>query len=187
MQAAKAVAAARDVLSAAYDRESSAITATIDKTKAAAAALRTTLSGMLTGDLSPLSDANRLAKLRSQLATATPDTVESTSSAYLQLLKQQSGSALEYARGFATAQQAIEAAALAADSEGSLARQQLTALDRSVTGILDINKSVLSVRDALAAYAAAGGIAAPAMLPSGAVLDVANFSPPSSNNSAGQA
>ena len=117
VQAATAVAAARDVLSTAYDRESSAITATIDKTKAAAAALRTFLAGMLTGDLSPLSDASRLAVLRSQMATATPDTVAASSTAYLQLLKTQSGSALEYARGFASAQQAIEAAAMGADAE----------------------------------------------------------------------
>ena len=183
VQAATAVAAARDVLSTAYDRESSAITATIDKTKAAAAALRTSLAGMLTGDLSPLSDASRLAVLRSQMATATPDTVAASSNAYLQLLKTQSGSALEYARGFASAQQAIEAAALAADAEGSIAQQQLTAMDKSVAGIIDINKSVISLHDALAAYAAAGGIATPT---AGDAVQVVNFNAPVSNTSASQ-
>ena len=184
VQAATAVAAARDVLSTAYDRESSAITATIDKTKAAAAALRTFLAGMLTGDLSPLSDASRLAVLRSQMATATPDTVAASSTAYLQLLKTQSGSALEYARGFASAQQAIEAAAMGADAEGSVALQQLSALDKSVAGIIDVNKSVISVRDALAAYAAAGGIAVPA--DGGAVVQVVNFSAPAGSVPASQ-
>ena len=184
VQAATAVAAARDVLSTAYDRESTAITATIDKTKAAAAALRTSLAGMLTGDLSPLSDASRLAVLRSQMATATPDTVAASSNAYLQLLKTQSGSALEYARGFASAQQAIEAAALGADAEGSVALQQLSALDKSVAGIIDVNKSVISVRDALAAYVAAGGIATP--IAGAAIAQVVNFNPPISNASANQ-
>ena len=176
VQAATAVASARDVLSTAYDRESTAITATIDKTTAAAAALRASLAGMLTGDLSPLSDASRLAELRSQLTTATADTVASASSAYLQLLKTQSSSALEYARGFAGAQQAIEAAALGADAEGSVALQQLSALDKSVAGIIDVNKSVISVRDALAAYAAAGGIAMPTS--GSAIAQVINFNAP---------
>ena len=60
----------------------------------------------------------------------------------------------------------------------------MSALDKSVAGIIDVNKSVISVRDALAAYAAAGGIAVPA--DGGAVVQVVNFSAPAGSVPASQ-
>jgi hypothetical protein len=170
--AAEKVAAARDVLTQAYQREHDAIQATKDKFKELSTSLRAfsaSLSGTIAGadlatryrmarqtfqstaSLARLGDADAMGRLQAdgEAFTAASRDYVSTSQDYL--------------RDVGLVRSAVDEAADTADRQVSIAQRQLDALDESVKGLIQINASVVSVeqailnlRGALAAANAAG-------------------------------
>lgn len=147
---------ARGMVASAYNAESAALRSIIERSKQASSALRDFGKDLLVGTLSPLSERARITALREQFEDASADNLQAASSAYLDALKAQ-GDGLAFAQGFAAVQGAIERAAAASDGQAVFAEMQLGALNASVSGILLVNESVLSVRDALAAFKTAVG------------------------------
>ncbi len=139
-------------LASAYDSTSSSLKALITNQQDAAKASRAYGQSLAVGSLSPFSDDVRLSLLKQQFNVAKPENAQATGSAYLELLKTQSMSDLEYLRGFAEVQRANEALAMASDGQATIAQLQLAAADASVAGLLDVKAAVLSLPDALAAY-----------------------------------
>lgn len=169
--AAEKVAAARDVLTQAYQREHDAIQATKDKfqelstsLRAFSASLTNTVVGtdlatryrmarqtfQSTASLARLGDADAMGRLQAdgEAFTAASRDYASTSQDYL--------------RDVGLVRSAIDEAADTADRQVSIAEQQLEALDASVQGLIQINASVVSVRDAIASLQAANEAAAAA-------------------------
>lgn len=183
-EGSKAVQNAHDALSDAYEREAGALENTRDKFKDLAKSLKE-----FGASLDPLLDATTAetyarteARFASQAALAKSGDAEamaglqSSAQDFLQAAKANAGSLLEYQVAVATVQGAVKAAEQAASSQATLAEQQLSALNASVAGILTVNTSVLSVRDALAAYLGARA----------AQEAAATAPPPAPNNPTGQ-
>jgi hypothetical protein len=169
--AAEKVAAARDVLTQAYQREHDAIQATKDKFQELSTSLRAfsaSLSGTIAGadlatryrmtrqtfqataSLARLGDADAMGRLQAdgEAFTAASRDYVSTSQDYL--------------RDVGLVRSAVDEAADTADRQVSIAERQLEALDASVQGLIQINASVVSVRDAIAGLRAANEVAAAA-------------------------
>ncbi|MYM34942.1 tape measure protein [Duganella sp. FT94W] len=153
------VDSARNALSQAYERESSALESAISKAREFAQAMRSFSDSLKIGDLSTLSPEAKYAEAQRQFANATPEQLQGASTALLEASKAYNSNSEAYARDYAAVQEAISQAAVAADSQVVAAQQQLNYLALQVSGIAEVNKSVLSVVDALAAYKAA--VAAP--------------------------
>lgn len=169
--AAEKVAAARDVLTEAYQREHDAIQATKGKFKelstslrAFSASLTTTIAGadlatryrmarqtfQATASLARLGDADAMGRLQvdGEAFTAASRDYVSTSQDYL--------------RDVGLVRSAVDEAADTADRQVSIAERQLEALDASVQGLIQINASVVSVAQAIAGLQAANQAAAAA-------------------------
>ncbi|MYM37265.1 hypothetical protein GTP38_23340 [Duganella sp. FT94W] len=153
------VDSARNALSQAYERESSALESAISKAREFAQAMRSFSDSLKLGDLSTLSPEAKYAEAQRQFANATPEQLQGASTALLQASKAYNSNSEAYARDYAAVEEAIGQAAVAADSQVVAAQQQLSYLAQQVSGIAEVNKSVLSVAEALAAYKAA--VAAP--------------------------
>lgn len=149
------VATARSALTSAYQTEASALASTISQAQEFIKTLRSFSSALLLGDLSTLSPAEKYAEAKRQFESATPENLQSASTAFLQASKEFNASSPQYAQDLALVQKSISHAADAAAAQISVAQQQLSALDASVNGLVDVKNAVLSVRDALTAYQAA--------------------------------
>jgi hypothetical protein len=186
--AAEAVAKARDVLSASYEREASALEATADTFRGFAASLRDYYKTLSMAAGSPLATfAQSASAFRSTAALAQGgDTgalgeLQSVSDAYLQAAREVAPDARTYGRTLAQVKIAVAASAGAADAQVSVAEQQLSALQASVYGLININNSVVSVRDAITtltgAMVAASAAASAAPPPSSAPAPSGAFDP----------
>lgn len=149
---------ARSVLAQAYDRESSALEQTIEKSQQAAKAFRAFSDSLKLGDLSTLSPEQKYLEAQRQFATATPEQLQGASSALLEASKAYNSNNEAYARDYEAVQSAIGKAAVAADGQAMAAQAQLGYLAQQVAGIAEVNKSVLSVAAALAGYKAAAAV-----------------------------
>jgi hypothetical protein len=156
------VTTARNDLTTAYNAESSALQGTIDKFTQFSASLKQFRDGLLTGNLSILSPEQKYAAAQAgfdktySLAKSGDPTamgnLQSAAQALLDASKAYNASGQGYVDDFNKVQSSLTYAATAADQQVSLAQNQLAALNQSVAGILDVNKSVMSVHDALTAY-----------------------------------
>ena len=169
--AASNVANARNVLADAYNRESSALKGTIEQFSNFGKSIREFRASLLTSDLSPLSSTQKTSVARDQfestlgLTKSSDRTVAAEAMAalqgktetYLQSLQESSATKWDFERGFAKVRAGLDDAANTADKQVSVAQQQLDMLTLSVTGILDVKKEVISVREALDQYFGAGG------------------------------
>lgn len=149
------ITAAQSALNSAYQAESAALKSTISQTQEFVKTIRSFSSALLLGDLSSLSPAEKYAEAKRQFETATPENLQAASTAFLEASKAFNASGVDYNRDLVMVQAALDNAAVSAASQISVAQQQLTALDASVAGLVDIKDAVLSVRDALAAYRSA--------------------------------
>lgn len=154
--AASAVNDARSDLSAAYDRESSALTRTRDRFAAFAKTLsdfRRNLDldsglgsisyeaaraeAMRVGALAALGDEEALGGL--------PGSVEK----FLEASRANAATELQYLQDLTAAKLLLQKAEATATRTASNADRQLVELQRSVSGLIQVNDSVLSVRDAI--------------------------------------
>lgn len=161
--AAQKVAGALEVLSAAYEQEASVFRSTRDRMLDFVKAFkdfRATLEPQLDLSLAATLERTQRDFLMSQSRAATGDeeamkVLVANGQAFAAASEANATSLLQHQMNVAVIQNGMRAAEAAATNQATIAEQQLAALDASVAGILQVNQSVLSVRDALAAYHAA--------------------------------
>lgn len=160
-----AVDDARNRLQEAYNAEAGAIQGYIDRFKGWSESLKSFLNTLYRGPAAMLSPEEQYKAARAEFdrvsagAAAGDENairdLESVSQAYLDASKEYFASSKEYFADLERVRSAVTATQEYAASQVDVGQQQLAALNASVSGILQVNQSVLSVRDALAAYQAA--------------------------------
>jgi hypothetical protein len=161
---------AKDNLATAYKTESDALTVTINKFDTFSKSLMTFRDSLITGNaelsLADKYNATRAAFNANNAAiSAGPGTtteskaafdaamgsLQSTSQSFLSASKDYSVNALSYAADYGQVMASLQSGISAADLAKSDATLQLDQLKASVSGLITINASVLSVRDAILA------------------------------------
>lgn len=163
----KDLAAQRSALTEAYNAESSALQEATGRATSFAKSLRDLSKNALLGSLSPLSPQQKLAEARSQYEATVAaarsgdqgaqDRYQDIYTAFLEASRAVNASGAGYQQDFSYAQAMTEEVARWAGEQVDVGQAQLDSLKASVTGIIDVNKSVLSVRDALLQYHEAMG------------------------------
>jgi phage-related minor tail protein len=170
------VSAAESALRTAYDSQVSGIQQTIGQFTAfseSLAAFRRDLASPVSLLMSPQQS---LAASRSGLAginarigsgdTSALGDVQATVQAFVDASKANAPDRVTYLRNLAVAQRAVDQAKTLADSQIDVGRQQLAVLNAQVSGLIQINSSVLTVAQAIAnlqtAKDAAGAVTATA-------------------------
>ncbi|MET3527266.1 hypothetical protein [Phenylobacterium koreense] len=156
---------AHSALSEAYDREAGALKDYIDRFQAWSDSLSKFLKSLYSGPAAMLSPEEQYRAARAEFdrvsaAAAGGDEnairdLQDVSQAYLDASKDYYASSKAYFDDLERVRAAVSATQAYAASQVDVGQAQLTALNASVAGILTVNQSVLSVRDALAAYQAA--------------------------------
>jgi hypothetical protein len=164
-KALDAVTKAKTQLQDSYNSESSALQGTIDKTKAFISTLKNYQDSLKLGADSPLTNMQKYAEARKQFdATAAAanggdqaakDKFTSASSALLAASKVVNASGDAYTSDFNMVQNAIDTLMGSSTTQVDVAQASLDALNASVAGLMDINKSVMSVTDAIKALQSA--------------------------------
>jgi len=170
--AAAKVAEARNVLTEAYNRERDAIQATKDKFAELSKSLRG-FSASLSATIAGSDLAGRYRSTRQTfLATAAmarlgdPDAMgrlQTEGEAFTAASRDYVSTSQDYLRDVGLVRSAVDEAADTADRQASIAEEQLKALNASVEGLMQINTSVISVRDAIAGLQAAQQVQAAAV------------------------
>lgn len=150
---------ARSDLQAAYDEESSALKETKSRLEQFTASIKQFRSQMVIGSNSPLSPEQRLLEAQRQFRetaakAATGDEtamndLTSISQAYLDAAKGYYASTAGYVDIWNEVSNTLDQTQKAAEGQLSETEKQLKALDDQVKGILDVNTSVMSVKDAI--------------------------------------
>lgn len=164
---ASTLATATTQLQSAYDQESNALNELIGRTKSFITSIKQFREQMKINDSSPLGPKERVDEAAKQFRDIVAKANAGDEDAMNQLT-QVSQAYLDEARSYYASSEAYfaiwkEVDATLGDTQSisqrtlSNAEAQLYALDASVAGILTVNESVLSVRDALDAYAKANG------------------------------
>ncbi len=160
---------AHAALVTAYKSESAALEATIDRMGAFGASLRSVRDTALLGSLSPLTPEEKYAEAKSQyertLAAAlngdqaAQDNFQNALTAFLQASQIANASDSQYQADFARTQADLERAISWASSQGDVGRAQLALLESQVSGLIEVNESVIAsgitVADAIRDLAAA--------------------------------
>jgi len=143
---------ARQALAAAYETESTAIASTIDKLKTFASAIKSFRDGLVLGNLSTLTLAEKAAAARDQYSTtlgaarggdATAQSgLSAAATAFLTASQAGAASRLDYARDYARVQADMAILAASVGSQLTDAEKQQVALDKQVKGLITINDSV---------------------------------------------
>jgi hypothetical protein len=152
-----AVAAARDTLSEAYEREARTITETKERFSELGQELRD-YRDELTGAALAGAASYRAAQVQFMTTAALARTgdmaglggLRDASSAFLEASRSRATSLQEYQRDLAAVTRAVSEGITATEEAVDYAELQLEALDRSVEGLIDINESVISVEEAIA-------------------------------------
>lgn len=153
------VNAARSKLQDSYNAESSALQSTIDKTKAYAVTLKQFQDSLKLGADSPLTNMQKYAEARKQFdatsaaAKGGDETAQgqltAAASALLSASKVVNASGNAYTSDFNLVQSVLDQMQVSVKGQTDVAQASLDALNKQVTGLIDINKSVLSVADAV--------------------------------------
>lgn len=155
---ANRLASARDVLSQAYERESSALQSTIEKFKGFADTIAEFRRGLFASDnpatafaqtRATFQNTSRLASLGSEKAFGN---FTGDAQAYLDAAKNQVGSQLEYQAIVAEVMKASLLAESGANGMASEAQRQLDLMTQQTEGILELNEKFVTFADALTAY-----------------------------------
>lgn len=161
--ASSAVTDARSALSAAYDQEASALKALVDQfqgygdnLKAYAAKLGTDSLSTGSAGYSALQSAFEQMAARAQLGdTSALGGLQGLGDQFLSVSKSTAKSSADYQRDVARVRAAADKAGDTALRQADIARSQLSELQDAVQGLVELNTSVLSVKDAVAGLAAA--------------------------------
>jgi hypothetical protein len=159
--AADRVSTARDVLSDAYKRESDALRETIDTMGGLGDGLRKFRAELGAGSdavgdayLTALGRFNVLDAKAARGDAGALAELEAAGKDFLTAARDRAGSLADYQRDVARVAAGVDRGIGATDEAIDYAQAQLDALKSSVTGLIDVNESVVSVRDAIAALAA---------------------------------
>jgi len=148
---------ARSNLSSAYEREADALRTTIGTFRDFGASIREFRRNLDASAPGSASYATTRAAFQQTAALAQLGNAEAlggltgASQAFLDAALANASSSTAYQRDLSLVKAALDAAAATTDRTASVAEQQLFALDASVSGLLTLNESVLSVRDAISA------------------------------------
>lgn len=161
------VSTARDALTQAYQRESSALEQTRDKFADFAKTLAEFRSSLDLTDAATGGQRYSAALSQFQATSASAQlgnadalsSLPSISQRFLDASKEYQGSSLDYQRDLAAVKRAVEAAQGTASRTASNADKQLDALNASVSGLVQVNESVISVADAIRDLKVALGLA----------------------------
>jgi hypothetical protein len=148
---------ARNTLVEAYNREASALQAVIDKNLAYAENLKQARLAIFTGPQSALSGAERANAARSALRGANPENAAGLVSSYLDAVKSQSSSRLDFLREQAKGADLLRKQEDIARGAASAASQQLSATTSLVGSMVDLNGGIVSLRDAILGVKTAQG------------------------------
>jgi len=161
------LADAKSALADAYKAETDAIDTTINRMSSFASSLKSLRDSALLGGLSPLSPSQKYAEAKAQYEAvlaaarggdeAAQSQYQGAFNAFLTASRAVFASSANYTRDFEYAQAATEEAAKWAEKEINVYKAQLDVLKLQVSGIIEVNKSVLSVREALLQYHEAAG------------------------------
>ena len=169
--AQQAVETARGVLTEAYNRESQALQGTIDKFKSFADSLAAFRRQLFTGPEAMRSPAGQNEATASEFRRLSSlpagseerlGSIQGAAEAFLAASLARAPDAAAYNRDLQEVRRIIADSEKAARSEVDVATRQLDALNASVAGLLTVNQSVLSVRDAIAGLQGALGALATA-------------------------
>lgn len=159
------VADKRSALTTAYEAESAAIKATVDKFKTFTASLTAFRETLQIGDLAnnapaiqyarTKADFERVAGLAAQGNEQALGDLQGVSERYLKASGDYQQTNVAYFRDLSAVKNATEAAAGYTSSQVDVAQAQLNALDASVAGLLEVKNATLSVRDAISGLGAA--------------------------------
>lgn len=188
-EGSQAVQDARNALSKAYERERSALQATIDKFAKLAQTLKEFRESLTAGPLASNSRARQYALTRQSFLdtaalarTGDADAMGALPAAgrdFLEASKNYSVTLLDYQRDLSMVRNAVEEAEKSALAQVSIGEQQLEALNAQVAALITINESVLTVAQAIAALQAAMAAQTAAIL---AAQQQAATQPPAANN-----
>jgi len=157
--ATQSLADARSALTDAYNAENDAINSTIDRMGSFAASLKGLRENAMLGGLSPLSPQERYAEAKAQYETVLAaarsgdESAQSNYSAafnsFLTASRAVFASSAPYQADFAYVQASTAETERWASAQVDVGKAQLDALKLSVNGLITLDKSVLSVRDAI--------------------------------------
>jgi len=149
----------REQLNEAYEAEREAITSTLDRMNAYADSLKKFQDSLLLNELSTLTPEQRYQEAKAQfdrtfaLAQGGDETaqanLESSASAYLKASQLVNASGARYQDDFAKVREATSDALQWAEKQVDVARASLTALEKSVTGLIEVKAEVVSVAQAI--------------------------------------
>lgn len=158
--ATDAIDAARSALKDAYDRESESLTTVRDKMKGFSDSLKEFKASLLTGDLST---GSIMEKYQNALITFNDISskaqagdegaigkLQGAAESLLALSRQVNASGAGYTADFDRVIGIIDIVGTATETQADVAQQSLDALNAQVTGLIDINESVLTVAQAIA-------------------------------------
>jgi len=154
------LADAESVLRTAYDRESSALKSTADRLQAFTRSLRDFRQSLTLGELSTLSPEDKYSTARDEfdkvLAAAAAgdeeaqDKLTEVAQAYLEASRAYNASSVQYVEDYNRVQSALLMLEATGKASETVARQQLTLMQKQVGALLKLDDSVISVRDAVA-------------------------------------
>lgn len=148
-----AITEARDNLRDVYERESGVLQETISKTKDYIASLKTLRDNLMLGDKSILDPLGKYREAKRQLEASTPENFSSAAETFLEASQGYYASTEAYAADFNLVQDMIAKGIADGTRQLDIAQTQLAKLDAQVSGLATINKSVMSVQEAVAALA----------------------------------
>ena len=161
-EATKDLTSYRTALTDAYNAESDALQSTISRMGTFATSLRNLNKSALLSGLSPLSPQQKYAEARAQYEAVAAaarggdekaqDRYQDAYTAFLEASRVVNASSGGYQKDFDYAQAMTDEVAKWAGDQVDVGQAQLDMLKSQVSGIIEINKSVLSVRDALLQY-----------------------------------
>lgn len=150
---------AKSALTDAYKAESDAIDATINRMSSFASSLKSLRDSALLGGLSPLSPAQKYAEAKAQYEAvlaaarggdeAAQSQYQGAFNAFLTASRAVFASGSQYRADFDFAQASTAEAERWASAQVDVGKAQLEELKLSVKGLIDVEKSVLSVREAI--------------------------------------
>lgn len=150
---------AKEALSAAYDKESTALQNTIDRLKAFGQELRVFKDGLLLNEMSPLTpeqkyaEATRQYEKTLQLAAGGDEDAQGrlteTANAFLEASRIVNASDAQYLSDFARVQKSLDEAQTWITTQVDIATASLAALDLQVKGLIEVKVAVLSVTEAI--------------------------------------
>ncbi len=160
---AQALAIAHEQLAASYDAERSTLDQTISKYQTLADSLRSYQSSLsISGASNPL---QRYGATRGAFASTAAlaqggdinamGDLQRVGSEFLDASRSASQNSLQYSRDLAMVRAAVGGSISSAQGQADIASRQLSALTASVEGLININQSVISVRDAINTLTAA--------------------------------